>query len=529
MATLWIFDGETPREFTLQSEPVTIGRVDGNTIRLNDRTVSKKHACIEQDDIGWKVTDLGSSNGTFLDGREILTARLISGLRLRIGATEFVLDDTEMDEDGEEFAGSGSIMTSIPAIPGGFLDTLNDEPTLAEGNDHSSTSKDSRVSVAPRESLEERKLRLIREVGEALLNLSETTAVAQEILRILTTETKADRGFLCQFREDGSHYPLASFGVHEGESIRFSRTVISKMMEEKSGVLIRQTTPSAVEISSLKVMNVQATLCVPLWTRKQIMGFVILDMLQEQRGFTTTHLDLLVAVAHQAALGVERSRFAEAVESERKRRDYLCQYLDHKIIQSVLSNQSSDDDPLAAQEKEITILFCDIVSFTKMSEHMPPADLARFVRDHLTAMTEILFGHDGTIDKYIGDAVMALFGAPVANPESATNAVRAAMEMKAFVSDLVEPSVRLRFGIATGPVIVGNIGSAQRVEYTALGDTVNVASRLEGLARPSEIVIDDTTRALLGPDFQVEEIGTIEVKNRIEPVQVFKVLSENML
>ena len=171
----------------------------------------------------------------------------------------------------------------------------------------------------------------------------------------------------------------------------------------------------------------------------------------------------------------------------------------------------------------MTVMFCDIVSFTKMSEGLSPGELAAFIQDHLTSMTEILFAHNGTVDKYIGDAVMALFGAPVSDARAAEFAIQAAFAMRKHAALQPEPSVRLRFGIATGPAIVGNIGSAQRREYTALGDTVNVASRLESFARPNEVIIDEQTAHNLASKFRLHGMGEIDVRNRSEPVRIYQV------
>jgi len=215
----------------------------------------------------------------------------------------------------------------------------------------------------------------------------------------------------------------------------------------------------------------------------------------------------------------------ELALEERRHRDYLAQFFDHKLIKSVLTSESVDD-PLAPREQVVTVLFGDVVGFTKMSEGMPPQDLANFIQDHFTNMTDILFKHNGTVDKYIGDAVMALFGAPVKDPEAPKKAVLAALAMRDFVKGNSDPPVEMRFGIATGTAVVGNIGSAQRREYTAIGDTVNVASRLETLARTSEIVVDENTSRALKDAFQLQAMGRIEVRNRRESVQAFTVLEQ---
>lgn len=520
MATLWIFFPEEQQKVELDEGPVTIGRLEGNTIRIEEPTVSKRHACLTKDKQGWLVEDLGSANGTFFAGKRIKSARLTAGSKFRIGRTEFLLDDTSIADDSEsEFLNSGSIVTSVPAIPPGLYDEdgciresllLNDSQQLQQKK---------------KESVDEQKLRLIGTLGEAVIDVAEWSAVAATMLGIINREVKADRAFLCLFQDDETYLPLASIGVVPQQPVRFSRTVLDRMRRERAGVLIRKAGEQGAEIGSLKAMNVQSTLCVPLWARNQIMGFMSFDIITSKRSFTRRHLELLVAVSHQAALALERARLAEIAERERHRRDYLGKYLDHKLLDA-LSVSTDGLDPLAPREQTVTVLFADIVSFTKISEGLTPSDLAAFVRDHMTTMTEILFAHDGTIDKYIGDAVMALFGAPVPSADARINAVRAALMMRDRAGKVEGSRVRLCLGISTGSAVVGNIGSSQRMEYTALGDSVNVASRLETFARPGEIVIDDTTRAALGDAFRLEEIGPIDVRNRIQPVRAFRVLGE---
>ena len=149
-------------------------------------------------------------------------------------------------------------------------------------------------------------------------------------------------------------------------------------------------------------------------------------------------------------------------------------------------------------------------------------------------MTEIIFAHGGTIDKYIGDAVMALFGAPVPADDSPAAALARPWKCAMRMREIQPPgkhvaAVRARFGINTGLVVVGNFGSARRTEYTALGDAVNVASRLQTFARPNEICIDEETYAKTGGAFVVEEIGTVDVKNRAQPIAVLQGAAGEMI
>jgi adenylate cyclase len=303
---------------------------------------------------------------------------------------------------------------------------------------------------------------------------------------------------------------------------------LKRVADERSGVLINQGGSTTNIYRSLEEMRVNSTLCVPLWTGDKIIGMLSLDSTRSERTFTQQDLEVLLAIAHQAAIGIERGRLSQMVESERQVRAYLSKYLDNRIVERI-THRADGADPLAPAERVVTVLFSDIVSFTKISEGLEPAQVGAFIRDYLTAMTEIIFAHGGTIDKYIGDAVMALFGAPVPADDSATAAIRAALEMRDRVREMKPPgkssgNLRVRFGINTGLVVVGNFGSARRTEYTAIGDAVNVASRLQTFARPNEICIDEETFAKTGGAFIVEEIGTVDVKNRAQPIAVYKVL-----
>lgn len=160
---------------------------------------------------------------------------------------------------------------------------------------------------------------------------------------------------------------------------------------------------------------------------------------------------------------------------------------------------------------------------------MRALELSEFMSRSVTSMTDAVFAHGGTIDKYIGDAVMALVEAPVASEDSATAAIRKALEMKERIMQFKEAggkekSLRVRVGINTGPAVAANLGSERRSEYTALGDSVNVASSLATIARPNESCSDEDIDSTTKDGFVFVDIGVIDVKNRVEPVSVYKVI-----
>jgi adenylate cyclase len=177
------------------------------------------------------------------------------------------------------------------------------------------------------------------------------------------------------------------------------------------------------------------------------------------------------------------------------------------------------------------VLFADIVGFTTMSEKMIPAAVALLLNDYLTRMTEVIFRYEGTLDKYIGDAIMAVFGAPLDMPDHAERAIRVALEMQERLGEWNSehkdgPNLRIRIGINSGKAVAGEIGSINKREYTVLGDTVNTASRLEsGVAKPGTVVIGENTYALADGKFECRPLGSFSLKGKEREVRVYEVIA----
>jgi len=182
---------------------------------------------------------------------------------------------------------------------------------------------------------------------------------------------------------------------------------------------------------------------------------------------------------------------------------------------------------------EVTVLFTDLEGFTSLSEGMPPHDLVQLLNAYFTPMTRIILEHRGTMDKYIGDAIMALWGAPVHFRGHALQACEAALDMQAAMEELQKewrslgwPPLRARLGLHSGPVIAGNIGSLELFNYTAIGDTVNLAARLEGVNKVygTGILLSDSTCRQVQGAMLVREVDLIQVKGREQPVTIYELL-----
>jgi adenylate cyclase len=180
----------------------------------------------------------------------------------------------------------------------------------------------------------------------------------------------------------------------------------------------------------------------------------------------------------------------------------------------------------------VTVLFADVCGFTTMSAKSHPEQIVEMLNRLFSVLTEIIFKNDGTLDKYIGDAVMALFGAPYVGEHDAENAAIAALEMREALSRLNEdiaelgfPPVNLSIGLNTGRATVGYIGSERRTDYTAIGDTVNLAARLQSAAKPGHILISEETMKAIGPRFVTVEMGALELKGYDREILAFDILS----
>jgi adenylate cyclase len=211
-------------------------------------------------------------------------------------------------------------------------------------------------------------------------------------------------------------------------------------------------------------------------------------------------------------------------------------YVAPSVVEEIIKNP--ERLRLGGERRELTIFFCDVRDFTSLSESMQPEEVVNLLHDFLNPMSKIVVKHGGTIDKFMGDAIMALFGAPLDYPDHAGRACKTALEMKTVMKSLCKewesqnrPSLKIGVGINTGEVSVGNMGSDTLFDYTAIGDNVNLASRLEGLNKlyDTQIIISNATAQALEPGFILRELDRVRVKGRRQPVAIFELLGQEPL
>ncbi len=223
--------------------------------------------------------------------------------------------------------------------------------------------------------------------------------------------------------------------------------------------------------------------------------------------------------------------YAQAAKDKRWLRQAFSRYVSSSLVEIISSHP--EQLRLGGEEVELTVLFSDLAGFTTISEGLTPEKLILLLNEYFTTMTDIILECRGTLDKYIGDAIMAFWGAPLSLPNHAALACEAALAMREALGPLQEgwreqglPVLEVRIGLHTGPAIVGNVGSRDRFNYTVMGDTVNLASRLEGVNKiyGTKILISDATFGQVQTDFLCREVDLVQVKGRLQPVAIYELL-----
>jgi adenylate cyclase len=232
-------------------------------------------------------------------------------------------------------------------------------------------------------------------------------------------------------------------------------------------------------------------------------------------------------------LGITVYRYVTEEREKKKVRGAFQYYLTASVVNEILKDPSKLK--LGGDKKNLSVMFSDIRGFTSISEKLTPEELVRLLNEYLTAMTDVVFKYDGLLDKYIGDAIMAVFGAPLDQPDHALRACRTGIEMMSELRRLREkwaaegrPDVNIGVGINTGDMVVGNMGSQMRFDYTVMGDSVNLASRLEGTNKEygTNIIISEFTYEIVKDELLCRELDAVRVKGKKLPIRIFELLGD---
>lgn len=523
----------------------TIGRAPDNSVVLDDPRASRYHAHINQNENGSFIIFDGaivngqlrrSANKVFINGEPRFEHQLKNGDRVTIGASTL-----RFDQPVEERT------TDV---------RYDDKPLghtqlLISANDVMNTVLRSKeeVGVVPQrdkvlEALQRKAniLSALYEMSKTLGSVFDLNAIFEKATDVIFRSTPADR-VVALIAESGADadsedVPLTPIAFRARDSkleaharrLSIGRTITRKVMRDRVALLSQDAASDEqfAGVDSIVSQGVRSTICAPLVAETRVHGAIYADRLDPFAAFKPDDLELISAVAAQTAVAVENARAHERLAREEVARANYSRFLPEYVVKQMLENPESFK--LGGVSQTITILFADIRGFTRISEHAPPEKIVNLLNRYFSAMTDIIFAHGGTLDKYLGDGLMALFGAPTTTPDDASNALNAAVAMQRRLLGINQelraeglPEIGVGMGLHTGEVVVGYIGSERRSEYTAIGDTVNTSSRLESNARGGEILISDATAKAAHSRYQLHPREPISVKNRQQPVVLWEV------
>ena len=558
-------DGGVWEADLLADRVYTIGRGKENDIVLKDRRVSRKHAQINTVGGEPKIIDGYFENGlikrsinrVFVNGQPQYEKILEPGDIITIGETSLEFRKTQ-SENSVLIPPVISQITAPTKIDSGEKpSTVNydDKPLgrtqLLTISASEIIGKHSSFSIAPetaspKEIDELRRkakvLELLYEMSKSLGTVFDLKEIFQRATDLIFRGTPADRvvALLADDAQNGkdsgySLYPIAVRTRDENlknltEKLTISRTITHKVMREKVALLSQDAKTDAqfYGADSIVSQGVRSTICAPLITESNVHGVVYADRLDPFSTFSSDDLELISAVAAQTAVTVETVKAHGRLAREEVARANYSRFMPEHVVRQMLENP--DSFRLGGVNQTITVLFSDIRGFTSIAEHEKPEKIVGLLNRFFSAMAEIIFANGGTLDKYIGDNIMALFGAPDASPDDAKNAVKTAVEMQKRLVPLNQEleeqgftKIEIGIGLHTGEATVGYIGSQQRSDYTAIGDTVNTAARLESNAQGGQILISEATAQAAGDLFPLVSHEPLTVKNRLQPINLFEV------
>jgi adenylate cyclase len=319
----------------------------------------------------------------------------------------------------------------------------------------------------------------------------------------------------------------------EQARIILSRAVMERVRSEREPILITDLTEDErfSGSESMKVSGLRSAMVAPLVAQQRLAGILYVDNLEKAAAFTQEELNIFAVIASQAAVAIDGAITHDKLARQAIERSALERFLAPEVVELVSANPQ--EVRLGGTNAKVSILFADIRGFTTLSESLAPERIVEMLNEYFTRATEVIFEHGGTLDKYLGDGLMALFGAPVSKGNDAVNALRAALGIQQLMTELNHegtthgwPDLRVGIGVTTGVVTAGNIGSPKRIDYTVVGDAVNVSSRLCANAQPGQILISESTVAEVNGLFRLKPLDALQLKGKSRPLPVFSLLGE---
>ncbi len=515
----------------LTEEGVTLGRGEAAGLRVAVNAVSRVHARFFLKDGRPHVVDMKSLNGTTVNGESALEPKAFKkGDRILLGEILVRWVDGPEGESPEISGSISSALKSSAKATSPAKVAMEDRAFDASGSifiPHASLEK--MLAEPPTKTagdVRQAFLQRLAAMAGALLRATSLQELLESVMGLVTEQIRCQRGSILLADASGELVPELVWEEKPGAyTAPISRTIARTAMQDRVAILTMDARldPRFSSGDSIKLHGITSALCAPLIVEDQALGVIYLEASVVNGGFNREDEHLLSAMANFAAVGIQRER-------EVRFRQRLERYHSPQVVDQILKSSQNKEAPgLQAKRCDITVLFADISGFTRMSEGLEPLQLANILNRTFEALTEQIFVRGGTLDKYIGDAIMAFFGAPNPEPDHAQRAVEAAVAMQEVLKELNAqrpkdfPELHMRIGLNSGEAFAGDIGSEKRMDYTVMGATVNLASRLEsGVAKPGMIVVGpSTSKRLKGMTLRaLPSVALKGIEQEIQPEEV---------
>jgi adenylate cyclase len=576
----------------------SLGRHPSNTIQLLDKIVSKEHCIVERRGQSYVLRDLGSLNGTYINGERVNGEReLKHGDDLALGGTRGRYDDGSgrpmptpqvqphqftqpvqqvgwqpqpPPSTGQPYgAPSAAVPPTAPFTPARPTPPAGPTPMspypptppgapVAPGGPQVPLTAGTRVDVndkaraigtqiaaiqkgflpydqlaANPQQLQQdyERLRLSHELSREIALERDLPSLLTKILLTIFKFVRADRGVIFLMDSKGELIPSASQRRDGTDSpIQVSSTIMSHVIKERASVL---THDAAMDFAASKgrsmILNrIGSAIVAPLLHNDEILGVLWLDS-ETLAQFQPKDIEIVTAIAAQAAMFIEITILGKKIEQEIVNRERFSRLLSPNVAKRVISGELEVKKGGQLVE-ECTVFNSDIRGFTRMSEGAHPAAVVDMMNEYFELMVETLFKYEGTLDKFMGDGIMALWGAPVVHPDDALRSVSCALEqmdvLARFNRKLIEDgqqALAIGIGIHTGPLVAGYIGSSKALSYTVIGDTANTSARVCGIAAAGQVLISEATLAKMQSKVEVDELPPANLKGKEKPFRIFNV------
>jgi len=527
--------GDTETTVTVNQDEFTIGRLPECDLYLPFGGVSRKHALLRKKANGtWAIEDLGSKNGTQVNqsfvtgGRDLQNGDIIwlGNVSLVVMLTNPAMQLMTQQPAVSEVSDSAEQRTILRNV-----EQLQQQWIAANSHDNDISNKNKSIA----------RLKDLVDIAKNLCAAASIEEIFSQVQQVVFRYLDSiDRLALLIDVNGCNHLELVNAGTRHAAEQKYlaadgswiSRSICQKVFEEKVAIQTADTHKDERFSGehSILVKGIRSAMAVPLWDENKVVGVLYADAHLSSYHWEKNgeeELSFFSALANLVASSVQRWLLVEKLKTEEVIRHRLERYHSPAVVQQLISVGGLPDGRLPTMESEISILFADLVGFTALSERLTPKAIAQLLNNLFEEMLQEIFAYGGTLDKYIGDCIMAFFGAPEPLLDHADRATAAAKGMLTRLQRLnangfwQEP-LQLRIAINSGKAVVGDVGSSQRVDYTALGATINLAARMEAVCPPSECVISEATYQMLSDPADFQEMGDYRFKGIDRLVKVYQ-------